>query len=248
MPVPVMGCGLLTGSAVRRPLLVRVRGCRTRRAPSALSLAGLVLARPGGAGKRLDPDDVRVSRVGRKDLAPGALAPGPVPVDADALHCQLLNHSPCAGSGQALAGAAHGRSRGAGGGSAPERNFGGFFRQMSNAGTGSGAGPAVGRQPQGELKVGPAGSGAQVDAGQLGDPVEPVVQRGAVQAQRLGGRGDVAAQVRPVMSPPRARCPLAGSKGFDKCRKSAVKFRAAAEAFRAAAWLRSRYSTASAQE
>ena len=59
------------------------------------------VAGAGHAGKRLDPDDIWVSRVGGKDLAPGSLTPGPAPVDADALHCQLLHHSPCAGPGQA---------------------------------------------------------------------------------------------------------------------------------------------------
>jgi hypothetical protein len=39
-----------------------------------------------------------VSRVGRKVLGPGLLAPDPRPVDADALHCRLLGRSPCLGS------------------------------------------------------------------------------------------------------------------------------------------------------
>ena len=59
------------------------------------------VAGAGHAGKRLDPDGIWVSRAGGKDLAPGALTPGPVPVDADALHRQLLHHLPCAGPGQA---------------------------------------------------------------------------------------------------------------------------------------------------
>jgi len=36
--------------------------------------------------QRLGPDDIRVSRVQRKDLTPGALAPGLRSFDADALH------------------------------------------------------------------------------------------------------------------------------------------------------------------
>src|SRR5580692_6017520 len=61
------------------------------------SLAGHLLSRMGGAGERFGPDYIWVSWVGGKDLAPGALTSGPWPVDADALHRYLLDHSPCAG-------------------------------------------------------------------------------------------------------------------------------------------------------
>src|SRR6266446_8114982 len=61
------------------------------------SLAGHLLTRMGGAGERFGPDYIWVSWVGGKDLAPGALTSGPWPVDADALHRYLLDHSPCAG-------------------------------------------------------------------------------------------------------------------------------------------------------
>src|SRR5258705_116543 len=60
------------------------------------SLAGHLLTRMGGAGERFGPDYIWVSWVGGKDLAPGALTSGPWPVDADALHRYLLDHSPCA--------------------------------------------------------------------------------------------------------------------------------------------------------
>src|SRR5262245_54797986 len=47
-----------------------------------------VLSGVAGAGERLDPDHVWVPWVGRKDLTPGALAPGPGPLDTDPLHCR----------------------------------------------------------------------------------------------------------------------------------------------------------------
>src|SRR5580698_2530524 len=61
------------------------------------SLAGHLLTRMGGAGERFGPDYIWVSWVGGEDLAPGALTSGPWPVDADALHRYLLDHSPRAG-------------------------------------------------------------------------------------------------------------------------------------------------------
>src|SRR5580700_6023326 len=61
------------------------------------SLAGHLLTRTGGAGERFGPDYIWVSWIDGKDLAPGALTSGPWPVDADALHRCLLDHSPCAG-------------------------------------------------------------------------------------------------------------------------------------------------------
>ena len=50
-----------------------------------------------GAGERLGPDDIGVSRVGRKSLTPGALAPSPRPLDTGLFHCHLLGQSSCPG-------------------------------------------------------------------------------------------------------------------------------------------------------
>src|SRR5580700_788185 len=71
------------------------------------SLAGHLLSRMGGAGERFGPDYIWVSWVGGKDLVPGALTSGPWPVDADALHRYLLDHSPCAGPVKQEAGRRH---------------------------------------------------------------------------------------------------------------------------------------------
>ena len=46
----------------------------------------------------------------------------------------------------------------------------------------------VGDEPERQLQVGAAGAEAEVDAGQVGDPVEAVVERRAVQVQPFGGR------------------------------------------------------------
>jgi hypothetical protein len=50
--------------------------------------------RPGtaGPGERLGADDIGVSRVGRKCLTPGALAPSPRLLHTDSFHCHLLGH------------------------------------------------------------------------------------------------------------------------------------------------------------
>lgn len=40
-----------------------------------------------GAGERLGPDDLRVARVGRKELTPGVLALGPQLLDTGSFHC-----------------------------------------------------------------------------------------------------------------------------------------------------------------
>ena len=56
------------------------------------SMAGYPLAGLAGAGERLGPDDIGVSRVGRKGLTPGAFAPSPWLVDTDLFHCHLLGH------------------------------------------------------------------------------------------------------------------------------------------------------------
>src|SRR5262244_222180 len=45
------------------------------------------LAGTASAGERLGPDHVWVPWVERKDLVPGALAPGPGPLDTDPFHC-----------------------------------------------------------------------------------------------------------------------------------------------------------------
>jgi len=45
-----------------------------------------------GPGERLGADDIGVSRVGRKCLTPGALAPSPRLLDTDSFHCHLLGH------------------------------------------------------------------------------------------------------------------------------------------------------------
>src|SRR5712691_11666844 len=71
------------------------------------SLAGHLLTRMGGAGERFGPDYIWVSWVGGKDLVPGALTSGPWPVDTDALHRYLLDHSPCAGPVKQKAGRRH---------------------------------------------------------------------------------------------------------------------------------------------
>src|SRR5580700_7976769 len=71
------------------------------------SLAGHLLTRTGGAGERFGPDYIWVSWIDGKDLAPGALTSGPWPVDADALHRCLLDHSPCAGPVKQEAGRRH---------------------------------------------------------------------------------------------------------------------------------------------
>ena len=57
-----------------------------------------------GPGERLGADDIGVSRVGRKCLTPGALAPSPRLLDTDSFHCHLLGHvrAPAAGRGPAL--------------------------------------------------------------------------------------------------------------------------------------------------
>src|SRR5580704_8370090 len=57
-----------------------------------LSLAGPGRSGPPGTGQRLGPDHVRVPRVGRHFLRPGALTPDPRPVGADALHHPASGH------------------------------------------------------------------------------------------------------------------------------------------------------------
>src|SRR5215469_11191771 len=48
-----------------------------------------------GAGERLGPRDVGVTRVSRESLIPGVLAPGPALLGADLFHCCLLAEPPC---------------------------------------------------------------------------------------------------------------------------------------------------------
>ena len=57
-----------------------------------LSLAGPGRSGPPGTGQRLGPDHVRVPRVGRHFLRPGALTPDPRPAGADALHHPASGH------------------------------------------------------------------------------------------------------------------------------------------------------------
>src|SRR5260370_10029158 len=71
------------------------------------SLAGHLLTRTGGAVERFGQGYCWVSWVGGKDLVPGAFTSGPWPVDADALHRCLLDHSPCAGPVKQEAGRRH---------------------------------------------------------------------------------------------------------------------------------------------
>ncbi len=63
------------------------------------SFAGQLLTATGGAAECLGPDHIWVSRVGRKDLKPGSLAPGSGPLYSDALHGHLLGRSPSMGPG-----------------------------------------------------------------------------------------------------------------------------------------------------
>src|SRR5262249_57586891 len=68
-----------------RPGGTRLPGC---------SSAGAII----GTGKRLGPDHIGVSRVGRKHLMPGRLAPNPRPVDTDLRHfSHLLGQPPIRG-------------------------------------------------------------------------------------------------------------------------------------------------------
>src|SRR5262245_15738211 len=76
------------GSARRSRRTARWAEGRRRRGGMVLRrctscLLRRVLSGVAGAGERLDPDHVWVPWVGRKDLTPGALAPGPGPLDTD---------------------------------------------------------------------------------------------------------------------------------------------------------------------
>src|SRR5215831_3241160 len=54
------------------------------------SIIGHLSARLSDASNRLGPDDIGVSRVGRKGLTPVALVKGLRPPDVDSLHCLFL--------------------------------------------------------------------------------------------------------------------------------------------------------------
>ena len=65
-----------------------VPSARSLGAPWGMRLPGCTSAGAiTGAGEHLGPYHIEVSRVGGQGLLPGALAPGPWPVDTDRLHC-----------------------------------------------------------------------------------------------------------------------------------------------------------------
>ena len=84
-PVDSGSCGLV------------LQGRTGRRQPVRIRAPGTVTTRPGicrrdlrPRASALAPGDIWIPRVGRKDLTPEVLAPGPRPLDTDLLHCHLL--------------------------------------------------------------------------------------------------------------------------------------------------------------